>query len=93
MSQDYKLFIRAVHGGATIYDQPGGAVILQNAAEAQDYLTEFYLNNGYKILSVDYLGEFLLNPDAPQNSPTGPRFAWHLVKDLETGKAKKQDDK
>lgn len=92
MSQDYKLFIRAVHGGATIYDQPGGAVILQNAAEAQDHLNEFYLSQGYKIQSVDYLGEFLLNPDNPQASPTGPRFAWHLVKDIEV-KAKKQDDK
>jgi hypothetical protein len=94
MSQDYKLFIRAVYGGATIYDQPGGAVVvLQNAAETQDHLNEFYLNNGYKILSVDYLGEFILNPDAPQSSPTGPRFAWHLVKDLDESKAKKSDVK
>ncbi len=91
MSQDYKLFIRAVYGGATLSE--GGAVVLQNAAEAQDHLNEFYLNNGYKILSVDYLGEFILNPDAPQSSPTGPRFAWHLVKDLDEAKAKKSDVK
>ena len=92
MSQDYKLFIRAIHGGATIYDQPGGTAILENAGEAQDYLSEFYLSQGYEVLSVDYLGEFILNPDEPKLSPSGPRFAWHLVKKVES-KAKKQDDK
>lgn len=92
MSQDYKLFIRAVHGGATMYDQPGGNPILQNAAEAQDYLNEVYLSNGYEIIRVEYLGEFSLNPDDPKNSPSGPRFAWHLLKKSEA-KAKKQDDK
>ncbi len=91
MSQDYKMFMRAVYGGATILEN--GIPVLQNSGEALDFLTEFYLNNGYRVLSVDYLGEFVLNPDAPQSSPTGPRFAWHLVKDLDEAKAKKSDVK
>lgn len=88
MSQDYKLFMRAIHGGETILTGPGGSPIIQNFAEAQDYLNEFYLTQGYEVLSVDYLGEFVLNPDDPKSSPTGPRFAWHLVKRVESAKSK-----
>lgn len=77
--QDYKMFVRAVYGGQTILDN--GAPVLQNALEAQDYLNEIYLANGYRVLSVDYLGEFVLEPEN-KASPSGPRFAWHLVKDV-----------
>lgn len=79
--QDYKMLVRTVWGGATM--EENGTILIQNAMEAQDYLSSMYLSNGYKILSVDYLGEFILNPDDKQGSPQGPRFAWHLVKDVE----------
>lgn len=78
--QDYKMLVRTVWGGATI--QRDGTIHVQNATEAQDYLNEFYLENGYKVLSVDYLGEVIVNELEQSNSPKALRFAWHLVKDV-----------
>ena len=85
--QDYKMLVRAVWGAET-RKQSDGSIHIQNAMEAQDYLNEVYLSNGYKVLSVDYLGEFVVDPDNAKASPQGPRFAWHLVKDLEPAKKK-----
>lgn len=78
--QDYKMLVRTVWGGATV--QREGTIHVQNAMEAQDYLNEQYLANGYKILSVDYLGEVIVNELEQSNSPKALRFAWHLVKDV-----------
>lgn len=80
MSQDYKMVIRAVWGGDTVLN--GGELHVQNAAEAQDYLNEVYLGDGYRVLSVDYLGDVYVNELEQSNSPKAPRFAWHLVKDV-----------
>ena len=77
--QDYKLFVRTVWGGATV--NQNGAVYIQNSDEATAYLRDMYLAEGYKILSVDYLGEVLVNELEASNSPKALRFAWHLVKD------------
>lgn len=90
--QEYKMLVRAVWGGETQY-LSGGVILIQNAMEAQDYLNEVYLQKGYRVLSVDYLGEFITDPDNPKTSPQGPRFAWHLVKDVETSSSKKANDK
>lgn len=77
--QDYKMLVRTVYGGATV--EQNGVVLLQNLMETQDYLNEVYLSNGYHVLSVDYLGEFALDP-GNSASPQGMRFAWHLAKDV-----------
>lgn len=77
--QDYKMLLRAVHAGPNI--KQGQDIVLYNALEVQDYLNEIYLSNGYRILSVDYLGEFVVDPDNAKASPQGPRLMWHLVKD------------
>ena len=85
--QDYKMLVRAVWGAET-RKQSDGSIHIQNAMEAQDYLNEVYLSNGYKVLSVDYLGEVFVNELEGSNSPRALRFAWHLVKDLESSKKK-----
>ena len=77
--QDYKLFVRTVWGGATV--NRDGAVFVQNFDEAISYLRDMYLAEGYKILSVDALGEVLVNELEASNSPKALRFAWHLVKE------------
>ena len=88
--QDYKMLLRAVHAGADI--KFGSDTVLYNALGVRDYLNEVYLSNGYRIVSVDYLGEFIVDPDNPKASPQGPRFAWHLVKEFEPTPTKKPDN-
>lgn len=78
--QDYKMLVRTVWGGET--QQRDGAIHVQNYAEAMDYLNEIYLADGYKVVSVDYLGEVIVNELEQSNSPKALRFAWHLVKDV-----------
>lgn len=78
--QDYQLVVRSVWGGATVL--AGQTVVVQNLAEALDYLRDVYLSNGYKVQSVDFLGETLVNELEQSNSPKALRFAWHLVKDV-----------
>lgn len=78
--QEYKMLVRTVWGGETI--EHSGQVHVQNAMEAQDYLSSVYLANGYKLLSVDFLGEVIVNEAEQSNSPRALRFAWHLVKDV-----------
>ncbi len=78
--QDYKLFVRTVYGGATVVRD--GAVHIQNADEAQAYLNDMYLSQGYEVKSVDFLGEVIVNELEATNSPKALRFAWHLVKNL-----------
>lgn len=78
------MFVRTVWAGDTVYE-PGGALRAQNFAEAQEYLNDTYLSEGYTILSVDYLGEVLVNELEASNSPRALRFAWHLVKDVHVG--------
>ena len=79
--QDYKMVMRSVYSGATMY-LPGGELHVMNAAEAQDYLNSTYLENGYKIQEVHYAGEVLVNELEQSNSPRAMRFVWHLVKEL-----------
>lgn len=76
-NQHYVLFVRAVYGGNTVMQN--GAIHIQNAGEAQAYLNDTYLSQGYRILSVDYLGEVLINEGDP-NSQKAMRFAYHLAK-------------
>lgn len=78
--QEYKMLVRTVHGGATTFQ--GGNIHIQNFDEAQEYLNEAYLENGYKVLSVDYLGEIIVNELEGSNSLRALRFAWHMVKDI-----------
>lgn len=86
--QDYKLFSRAVYAGPTLYVSPvSSEIALQNLDEALEYLNAFYLADGYTVISVDYLGDYLTEPGNP-NAVRGLRFAWHLVKEL---KPKKND--
>ena len=86
--QDYKLYSRAVYAGPTIYTSPtSNQIALQNLDEALEYLNAFYLADGYTVLSVNYLGEYITEPGNP-NAVRGHQFAWHLVKEL---KPKKND--
>lgn len=78
--QDYKMVVRSVWAGATV--QNAGEIVVQNYSEAIDYLNEIYLGAGYKVLSVDYLGELPVNELEQSNSPRALRFAWHMVKDV-----------
>ena len=85
--QDYKLFSRVVHAGATVYSNPvTKEIAIQNLDEATEYLNAVYLAEGYVVQSVDFLGELSLEPGNP-NAPRGLRFAWHLVKDVKSVKA------
>ncbi len=77
-NQDYKLVVRSVWGGASVRD--GSDYVVQNLGEFTDYLNELYLAEGYKILSVDYLGETTINELEGTNSPRALRFGYHLVK-------------
>lgn len=75
--QDYKMVVRSVYGGQT-------NDVAQNFEEAQEYINAVYLAAGYKLLSVDFLGEIAVNELEQSNSPRALRFAWHLVKELNT---------
>lgn len=78
--QDYKMVVRSVWAGATVMN--GAEIVAQNFSEAMDYLNEMYLNVGYKVLSVDFLGELPVKELEQSNSPRALRFAWHMVKDV-----------
>lgn len=78
--QDYKMVVRTVWGGATLKAHDG-TMIAQNFEEAQEYVNAMFLEAGYTVLSVDYLGETPVNELEQSNSPRALRFAWHLVKD------------
>ncbi len=78
--QDYKMVVRSVWAGATT--MVAGEIVIQNFNEAIDYLNEIYLGAGYKVLSVDFLGELPVNELEQSNSPRALRYAWHLVKDV-----------
>ena len=78
--QDYKMVVRSVWAGATVMN--GAEIVAQNFSEAMDYLNEMYLEVGYKMLSVDFLGELPVNELEQSNSPRAIRFAWHMVKDV-----------
>lgn len=78
--QDYKMVVRSVWDGATVMN--GAEIVAQNFSEAMDYLNEMYLEVGYMVLSVDFLGELPVNELEQSNSPRALRFAWHLVKDV-----------
>lgn len=90
--QDYKFVTRSVWAGANQF-APDGSLLLQNAAEFLDYLNEMYLKNGYTLLSVSFLGEYLASASDP-NTPRGYTYTWHLVKEYEPAPSKKKvDDK
>lgn len=76
-NQNYVMFVRAMYGGNTVMQN--GTIYIQNAGEAQAYLNDTYLSQGYKILGVDYLGEVPVTEGDP-NSAKAIRFAYHLVK-------------
>ena len=78
--QDYKMVVRSVWAGSTVMN--GAEIVAQNFSEAMDYLNEMYLEVGYMVLSVDFLGELPVNELEQSNSPRALRFAWHLVKDV-----------
>lgn len=82
--QEYKLYVSTVWGGDTTYvnNEPH----IRNLREAEEYLKGIYLEKGYKILSVDFLGEVIVNELEASNSPKALRFAWHLVREA-NGKA------
>ena len=78
--QDYKMVVRSVWAVAT--QMVAGEITIQNFNEAIDYLNEIYLGAGYKLLSIDFLGELPVNELEQSNSPRALRYAWHLVKDV-----------
>lgn len=75
--QDYKMVVRAVYGGQS-------NEVAQSLEDAQEYINAVYLAAGYKLLSVDFLGEIAVNELEQSNSPRALRFAWHLVKEINT---------
>lgn len=79
-TQEYKLVVRTVWGGATILES--GAPRVQNLDEFLEYVNAVYLAEGFKVLSVDSLGEVIINELEGTNSPRGLRFAYHLVRDV-----------
>lgn len=88
--QDYKLFSRAVYAGPTIYTSPtSNQIALQNLDEALEYLNAYYLAEGYTVLSVSYVGEYITEPGNP-NAARGQQYTWHLVKDVKVQSNKKE---
>jgi len=79
--QQYRLVIRTV-GNASAKD---GSVMDADGAMAQ--LNEYYLEQGFTIQSVNYLGAF---PPTPEGGVGGHMFAYHLLKDVEKVKAGKE---
>lgn len=80
MAQDYKFVNRNLWAGANV--MVGNELYVQNVLEFMDYLNETYLANGYKILSVDYLGEIPVNELEGTNSPRAMRYTYHLIKEI-----------
>lgn len=88
--QDYKLFIRAVWGGETVYDSQGG-IVVQNAIEAQDYMNATYLANGYTIQEIHFTGDVAVQPEFAEKSPRAIRFAYHLVRNVDNSASRGKD--
>lgn len=84
--QDYKLVVRGLVGGASVFT-PEGILALQNFSEFMSQLNEMYLSQGYKVLSVDTLR--VLPADPATGASTIYEFAYHLVKDVEVAKEAK----
>lgn len=80
--QDYQLVIRSIWEGKTEFGE-GGALRVQNYAEALDHLRENYLSHGYKIQEVHFMGVEDVYPAMSPASPKARVFAWHLVKELD----------
>lgn len=78
--QDYKFVYRNLWTGQNV--AVGGQLYVQNATEFQDYLNETYLQAGYKVHTVSFLGEVPVNELEQANSPKAMRFVYHLVKDV-----------
>jgi len=71
----YKTVIRTIHAGATIYDPLTGALVVQNASEADLYLAETYPQSKFSLVAVNYLGEVPI----PGTKLDASRFSWHFV--------------
>jgi hypothetical protein len=84
--QEYKLVVRSLVVGATSF-APDGTMVNQNFSEFTSYLNENYLEQGYSVLSADFVSKV----PAGEGSPVTYEFAYHLVKDydVEEPKAKK----
>lgn len=74
--QDYKLVIRSVVSGPTIFNDDG-SIVAQNASEAMSYLNEQYLVQGYQVFSVDLVRVI----PAGGGLPLQYEFAYHLIKE------------
>lgn len=75
--QEYKLVIRNLSGGATLFDSQG-QVVTQNFSEFASYLNDTYLEQGYEVLKVDLVSK---TPSGEGGSPVTYEFAYHLVKE------------
>ena len=69
----YKTVIRTIHSGATVYEHQSGALMLQNAAEADAYLAETYPATKFNLVAVNVLGEVKVG------EVSGLRYSWHFV--------------
>lgn len=79
--QDYKLIIRSLTAGQTIYDAPpaqGGNLIYQNFTEFQDWLHVMYLSQGYKIDRA----EFVAKGNDSASGVNWYEFAYHVSKEV-----------
>lgn len=83
--QEYKLVVRSLVNGKTSF-APDGSMVNQNFSEFTSYLNQNYLEQGYVVLSVDFVSK---TPANEQGSPVTYEFAYHLVKNQEESKAKK----
>ena len=81
--QDYKLVVRGVVPGASVFGASGN-LVYQNFSEFQSQLNEQYLAQGYHIISVDTVRTIPATP----NTPVIYEFAYHLVKDIAEAPAK-----
>lgn len=77
--QEYKLVVRSLVVGATSF-APDGSMVNQNFSEFASYLNENYLEQGYSVLSVDFVSK----APSGEGSPVTYEFAYHLVKNQET---------
>lgn len=75
--QDYKVVIRSLVSGATVFGQDGN-MVAQNFSEFMSYLNEQYLGQGYTILKAENLR--VIAGDG--SIPTMYEFAYHLIKDV-----------
>jgi hypothetical protein len=89
--QDYKLVLRNITAGHTVFNPQSGEIIAQNASEFMSYLNEMYIKQGYTIHTVNSLRTAI--GDVNTGLPTTYEFAYHLVKDVPEGKAPVGKDK